>query len=169
MYREKQTKNVLTRDVIKKALQREAKADLYSFSFGFIFLSLLLIPFFIAGIYVATFVLLVGITLSAVCAVCLAFMLYRLIVCARIARLIGHDGFSVVTDTLCHTAREIPRHSRVREFVTVYYFSAYGKAHEVHTLTGLDEIGDVFYLVVLNDKKKQVCLAYPAKWYEYKE
>lgn len=167
MDHKKPTKNILTREEIKKVLRREAKGELSLAALGFALVTLIFLPCFIAGIYVATFVLLLGIALSAVCVLCIAFMLYRLIVHARVARMIGRDGFSVVTDTLCRTAKEPV--GRRGDLATVYYFSAYGKGKGHHGSMALAEIGDPFYLVVLDDKKKSVRLTYPAAEYDYVE
>ena len=165
------TKNILTREEIKKVLRREANADLYSAAVQFAVIALLLIPFFCLGIYVAKFVLLFGIALSAVCAASLAFMLYRLIVALCIARLIGRDGFSVERDTVSRLSRgEIPKnYSEGRYSVDAIYFTRYGRYPTGGTTLEMSSVGDVFYLVILHTKQKKIVFAYHSDRYDYTE
>ena len=160
------TKNILTDEEIKKELQHMAKAEIYQAAVVLAIVCLLFLLFLCVGISVARSLLLVGLAVILLFAGFFVLALYRLIARIHTARRIARGGFSVVTDTLCRMAQEPTR--RHGGFSTVFYFSAHGKAIPSHGVTPLAAIGDAFYLVVLDDKKKSVRLTYAASMYDYK-
>lgn len=169
---DKETKNILTGEMLKKELAFLNKADMrYSLvltvAMAVVFVPLSILPlytFFSAeqktvlfgiGCFLGCFVLLLPILIC----------LFSLVRAIRDARLLKAGDWFVDVDEVRHKAEEL-RHKHTED---VLYFSRYGRLVSGGVAFQLASPGDAFYLVLYNKKKPTAVLHYSQKLYEYRE
>ena len=169
---QKESKNILTRESCKAELKRLSKANLAQDLAIVVVLLLIFVPLFILSIYVAKYILILGIAFALICMIFPVLFIYKIICAVMFSRTVEQDGFSIVKDTVSRISRdEIPKsYSEGRRTVNVIYFAKYGRcvAPKVRTPFDLSGVGDEFYLVILN-KNKKIIFAYNLAMYECKE
>ena len=158
----KESKNNLTREGCKIELKRLSKANLVQDLVILVVLLLIFVPLFILSIYLAKYILILGIAFALICMIFPVLLIYKIICAVMFSRTVEQDGFSIVKDTVSRISRdEIPKsYSEGRRTVNVIYFAKYGRciAPKVRTPFDLSGVGDEFYLVILNkNKKRQHC------------
>ena len=165
----KESKNVLSRETVKKDLTHLAKADLVQDIVLLAVMLLIFVPLAFLSVYAAKFILILGVVLALVCAVPIVIFACRTVRDAITLRLIKNGGFSVEKDTVSQLSRgEIPRkYSEGRHTVDVIYFTKYGRYVSNGATFELSSVGDEFYLVILRAKKEKLVLAFNTKIYEY--
>ena len=168
----KESKNILTRESCKAELKRLSKANLVQDSVILAVLLLIFVPLFALSIYLAKYILLLGIVFALICAIFPVLFIGRIIRDVMFSRTVEQDGFSIVKDTVSRISRdEIPKsYSEGRRTVNVIYFAKYGRcvAPKVRTPFDLSGVGDEFYLVI-SHKKDEIIFAYNSVMYECKE
>ena len=169
---QKESKNILTREGCKIELKKLSKANLVQ---DFVILAILLlifVPLFILSIYLAKYILILGIAFALICVIFPVLLIYKIICAVMFSRTVEQDGFSIVKDTVSRISRdEIPKsYSEGRRTVNVIYFAKYGRcvAPKVRTPFDLSGVGDEFYLVI-SHKKDEIIFAYKSVMYECKE
>ena len=169
---QKESKNNLTREGCKIELKRLSKANLVQDLVILAILLLIFVPLFILSIYLAKYILILGIVFALICMIFPGLFIYRIIRDVMFSRTVDQNGFSIVKDTVSRISRdEIPKsYSEGRRTVNVIYFAKYGRciAPKVRTPFDLSGVGDEFYLVILN-KNKKIIFAYNLAMYECKE
>ena len=169
----KQTKNVLTRDIIKKELTYQAKASV-NFSTVLLLTTGIVIgvPFILLGIAALSDSVVGG----TVCILLGAgFLLSLISLCLdgiRMKRLINDGRFYIIKDTVSRLSRGEPR-GRYGT-VDVIYFKKYGRYVPKQTVFDLSSVGDEFYIVtvpssghaIFPSKKSDICFAYHTMMYE---
>ena len=166
------SKTILTRENCKAELKRLSKANLVQDLVILAILLLIFVPLFILSIYLAKYILVLGIAFVLICMIFPGLFIYRIIRDVMFSRTVEQDGFSIVKDTVSRISRdEIPKsYPEGRRTVNVIYFAKYGRcvAPKVRTPFDLSCVGDEFYLVILN-KNKKIIFAYNLAMYECKE
>ena len=165
----KESKNILTRESCQKELVRWAKEEMIPDVVLLMVMLMIFVPLFVACVYVAKNILVLGIILALLCTAAPAFFAYK-IVCDMIKlRLVKHGAFSVARDTVSRIARgETPKNaSEGRHTVDAVYFTKHGRCTSLKTPFDLSSVGDECYLVILNGKKDQIIFAYHSMMYEY--
>lgn len=169
---EKETKNVLTLEGCKAELKRLSKARLMQDSVVLAVLLLIFVPLFLLSIYLAKYILILGIVFALICAVFPTIFVYRIIRDVTLLRRIEQNGFSIVKDTVSHISfDEVPKsYAEGRHTVNVIYFAKHGRcvASKVRTPFDLSASGDEFYLVILH-KKEEIAFAYNSIMYDCNE
>ena len=169
---QKESKNHLTRKGCKIELKRLSKANLVQDLVILAILLLIFVPLFILSIYLAKYILILGIAFALICMIFPVLLIYKIICAVMFSRTVDQNGFSIVKDTVSRISRdEIPKsYSEGRRTVNVIYFAKYGRcvAPKVRTPFDLSGVGDEFYLVILN-KNKKIIFAYNLAMYECKE
>jgi hypothetical protein len=169
---QKESKNNLTREGCKIELKKLSKANLVQDLVILAILLLIFVPLFILSIYLAKYILILGIAFALICVIFPVLLIYKIICAVMFSRTVEQDGFSIVKDTVSRISRdEIPKsYSEGRRTVNVIYFAKYGRcvAPKVRTPFDLSGVGDEFYLVILN-KNKKIIFAYNLAMYECKE
>ena len=169
---QKESKNILTRESCKAELKRLSKANLVEDSVILALLLLIFVPFFVLSIYLAKYILLLGIVFAPICAIFPGLFIYRIIRDVTFLRTVDQDGFSIVKDTVSRISRDefSKSYSEGHRLVNVIYFAKYGRcvAPKVRTPFDLSGVGDEFYLVI-SRKKDQIIFAYNSIMYECKE
>ena len=169
---QKESKNILTRESCKAELKRLSKANLVQDSVILAVLLLIFVPLFVLSIYLANYILLLGIVFALICAIFPVLFIGRIIRDVKFSRTVEQDGFSIVKDTVSRISRdELPKsYSEGRRTVNVIYFAKYGRcvAPKVRTPFDLSCVGDEFYLVI-SHKKDEIIFAYNSVMYECKE
>ena len=167
----KDSKNVLTRESCQKELIRWGKGKLLPDVVLLVIMLLIFIPLFAASIYVAKYILILGIILALICTVAPAFFVYRIVCDIIKLRLVKQGAFSVARDTVSRISKgEVPKnYSEGRRTVDAVYFTKYGRCTSIKTPFDLSSVGDEFYLVVLHGKKDQIVFAYHSMMYECKD
>ena len=169
---QKESKNNLTRKGCKIELKKLSKANLVQDLVILAVLLLIFAPLFILSIYLAKYILILGIALALICAIFPVLFIGKIIRDVIFLRTVEQDGFSIVKDTVSRISRdEISKsYSEGRYTVNVIYFAKYGRcvAPKVRTPFDLSGVGDEFYLVILN-KNKKIIFAYNLAMYECKE
>ena len=169
---QKESKTILTRQSCKIELKRLSKANLVQDLVILAILLLIFVPLFILSIYLAKYILILGIASALICMIFPVLFIYKIICAVMFSRTVEQDGFSIVKDTVSRISRdEIPKsYSEGRRTVNVIYFAKYGRcvAPKVRTPFDLSGVGDEFYLVILN-KNKKIIFAYNLAMYECKE
>ena len=166
----KESKNILTRESCQKELVRRAKGNLIPDIVLLVFMLLIFVPFFVACIYLAKYIFILGIILALICPIAPAFFVYRIVCDIIKLRLAKQGAFSIARDTVSRISRgEIPKkYSEGRHTVDVVYFTKYGRCTSIRTPFDLTSVGDEFYLVVLHGKKDRIAFAYHSMMYECK-
>ena len=168
----KESKNILTRESCIADLKRLSKANLAQDLAILVVFLLIFVPLFILSIYLAKYILILGITFALICMIFPGLFIYRIIRDVMFSRTVEQDGFSIVKDTVSSISRdEIPKsYSEGRRTVNVIYFAKYGRcvAPILKTPFDLSGVGDEFYLVILH-KKDEIIFAYNSVMYEGKE
>ena len=168
----KESKNNLTREGCKTELKKLSKANLVQDLVILAVLLLIFVPLFILSIYLAKYILILGIAFALICMIFPVLFIYKIICAVMFSRTVDQNGFSIVKDTVSRISRdEIPKsYSEGRHTVNVIYFAKYGRcvAPKVRTPFDLSGVGDEFYLVILN-KNKKIIFAYNLAMYECKE
>jgi hypothetical protein len=122
--------------------------------------------------YLAKYVLILGMIFALLCMIFPAMLVYRIIRDVTFSKMIEQNGFSIVKDTVSRISLdEIPKsYTEGRHIVNVIYFSKYGRcvAPKVRTPFDLSASGDEFYLVVLH-KKEEIVFAYNSTMYDCNE
>ena len=169
---QKESKTILTRQSCKIELKRLSKANLVHDLVILAVLLLIFVPLFILSIYLAKYILILGIAVALICMISPVLFIYKIIRDVMFSRTVERDGFSIVKDTVSRISRdEIPKsYSEGSRTVNVIYFAKYGRcvAPKVRTPFDLSGVGDEFYLVILN-KNKKIIFAYNLAMYECKE
>ena len=169
---QKESKNNLTREGCKIELKKLSKANLVQDLVILAVLLLIFVPLFILSIYLAKYILILGITFALICVIFPVLLIYKIICAVMFSRTVDQNGFSIVKDTVSRISRdEVPKsYSEGRRTVNVIYFAKYGRcvAPKVRTPFDLSGVGDEFYLVILN-KNKKIIFAYNLAMYECKE
>ena len=168
----KESKNNLTREGCKIELKRLSKANLVQDSVILAVLLLIFVPFFILSIYIAKYILILGIAFALICMIFPVLFVYRIICAVMFSRTVEQDGFSIVKDTVSRISRDelAKSYFEGRHTVNVIYFAKYGRcvAPKVRTPFDLSCVGDEFYLVI-SHKKDEIIFAYNSVMYECKE
>ena len=169
---QKKSKNNLTREGCKIELKKLSKANLVQDLVILAILLLIFVPLFILSIYLAKYILILGIAFALICMIFPSLFIYRIIRDVMFSKTVNQNGFSIVKDTVSRISRdEIPKsYSEGRRTVNVIYFAKCGRcvAPKVRTPFDLSCVGDEFYLVTLN-KNKKIIFAYNLAMYECKE
>ena len=169
---QKESKNILTREGCKTELRRLSKANLVQDLVILAILLLIFVPLFILSIYLAKYILILGIAFALICVIFPGLFIYRIMRDVMFSRTVEQDGFSIVKDTVSRISRdEIPKsYSEGRQTVNVIYFAKYGRcvAPKVRTPFDLSTAGDEFYLVILH-KNEKIIFVYNSSMYECKE
>ncbi len=171
MYIEKQTKNILTREYCKKELIRWAKREMLPDVVLFGIMLLIFVPLFVLCVYIAKYILALGIILALICTAAPIIFVYRIVCDIRKMLLVNRGSFSIARDTACRISKgETPKkYSEGRHTVDVVYFTKHGRCTSLRTPFDLASVGDEFYLVVLHAKKDQIVFAYHSMIYECKD
>ncbi len=158
------SKELISRETCQKELVRMAKADVLASAVLLFVILLIFIPLVLMAIYVAKYVLALGVVFALLCAIWPLVLVYKLIYNIMIFRLVNRGGFSIVKDTVCSLSKGevITRHSTA----DVIYFTEHGRYVPPKTVFELASMGDEFYLVVLAAKKREPMLAYPTSMYK---
>ena len=158
------SKNVITYDTCHTELVRMTKADVYASTILFLVILLICVPLLLMAIYVAKYVLILGIVLSLVIAIWPLALLYKLISCIRKHYHAKFGDFSIVRDTVYSLSKgEVISKTSTAD---VIYFTNKGRFVPPKSTFDLSSIGDEFYIVVLHCGKQHTMLAYPMKIYE---
>ena len=169
---QKESKNKLTREGCKIELKKLSKANLVQDLVILAILLLIFVPLFILSIYLAKYILILGIAFALICMLFPGLFIYRIIRDVMFSRTVEQDGFSIVKDTVSRISRgEIPKiYSEGRRTVNVIYFAKYDRciAPKVRTPFDLSGVGDEFYLVILR-KNEKIIVAYDLAIYDYRE
>ena len=161
----KQTKNVLTRDIIKKELTYQAKAaatmsSILMFTTGIV----TGVPFILLGIAGLKDLLIGGIVCIMIGAGLLLSLFLVLLSDIRTKRLINEGRFYIIKDTVSRLSRGEPRGRY--STVDVLYFTKLGRYIPSQTTFDLSSVGDEFYIVIIPAKKPKICFAYHTMMYE---
>ena len=161
----KQTKNVLTRDIIKKELMHYAKGSV-SISTVFLLTTGVVtgIPFILLGIAGLKDLLIGGIVCIMIGAGLLLSLFLVLLSDIRTKRLINEGRFYIIKDTVSRLSRGEPRGRY--STVDVLYFTKLGRYIPSQTTFDLSSVGDEFYIVIIPAKKPKICFAYHTMMYE---
>ena len=167
----KEDKNLLTREACQKELIRWAKEKLLPDIVLLVITLLIFVPLFVACVYVAKYILVLGMILALICAAAPAFFVYKMICDITKLRLAKKGAFSIARDTVSRISRgEVPKnYSEGRRMVDVVYFTKYGRCTSLQTPFDLSSVGDEFYLVILHGKQDQLVFAYHSMMYECKD
>ena len=167
----KETKNILTRESCQKELVRWAKGEMLPDIVLLVVMLLIFVPLFVACIYLAKNILVLGIILALICTAAPVVFVYRIVCAIMKLRLVKQGTFSIVRDTVSRISRgEVPKnYSEGRRTVDVVYFTKYGRYTSLRTPFDLSSAGDEFYLVILHGKKDQIVFAYHSMMYECKD
>ena len=165
-------KNILTRENCKVELKRLSKSRLMQDSVVLAVLLLIFVPLFLLSMYLAKYILILGIGFALICAIFPAMFVYRIIRDVTFSKMIEQNGFSIVKDTVSRISLdEIPKsYAEGRRTVNVIYFAKHGRcvAPKVRTPFDFSAPGDEFYLVVLH-KTKEIVFAYNSIMYNCNE
>ena len=168
---QKESKNILTRQSCKIELKRLSKANLVQDLVVLAVLLLIFVPLFILSIYLAKYILILGIAFALICMIFPVLFIYKIRCAVMFSRTVDQNGFLIVKDTVSRISRdEIPKnYSEGRFTVNVIYFAKYGRcvAPKVRTPFDLSGVGDEFYLVI-SHKKDEIIFAYHSVMYECK-
>ena len=166
----KEYKNILTRETCEKELIRWAKGKLLPDIVLLVIMLLIFVPLFVACVYVAKNMLVLGILLALICTAAPAFFTYRIVCDIIKLRLVKKGAFSIARDTVSRISKgEVPKnYSEGRHAVDTVYFTKYGRCTSLRTPFDLSSVGDEFYLVILHGKKDQIVFAYHSMMYECK-
>lgn len=167
----KESKNILTRENCQKELVRWAKGKLLPDVVLLMVMLLIFVPLFVACVYVAKNILVLGIILALMCTVAPAFFIYKIVRDIIKMCLVKQGAFSIVKDTVSRISKgEVPKnYSEGRHTVDAVYFTKYGRCTSLQTPFDLSSVGDEFYLVILHGKKDQIVFAYHSMMYECKD
>ena len=169
---QKESKTILTRQSCKIELKRLSKANLVQDLVILAILLLIFVPLFFLSIYLAKYILILGIAFALICMLFPGLFIYRIIRDVMFSRTVDQNGFSIVKDTVSRISRdEIPQnYSEGRRTVNVIYFAKYGRcvAPKVRTPFDLSGVGDEFYLVILH-KNEEIVFAYSSSMYDCKD
>ncbi len=167
-----ETKNILTRENCKVELMRLSKARLMHDSVVLAVLLLIFVPLFLLSLYLAKYILILGIVFALICMIFPVMFVYRMMRDVTFSKMIEQNGFSIVKDTVSRISiDEAPKsYAEGRHTVNVIYFAKHGRciAPKVRTPFDLSSSGDEFYLVVLH-KKDEIVFAYHSIMYSCNE
>ena len=167
-----ESKNLLTRENCKVELKRLSKARLMQDSVVLALLLLIFVPLFLLSLYLAKYILILGIIFALICVAFPAISVYRIVRDVMFSKMIEQNGFSIVKDTVSRISLdEVPKsYDEGRHTVNVIFFAKHGRcvASKVRTPFDLSASGDEFYLVVLH-KKDEIVLAYSSLMYDCNE
>ena len=165
---EKQTKNIITCEWIKKELRFYNTADIKSRLVLCGIFTVIFLPITIALIYgilmsfdnvlvkIVLSIFMGGITSSPIW---LFFLLIQNALCER--KMLARGDFDIVTCDVSYKSEEMV-HRHMEEYL---YFSGFNKKSVGHTTFQLTSAGDTFYIVHYKDKK-DIKLFYSTKMYE---
>ena len=161
----KQTKNKLTRDLIKEELKRLTKSSV-RFSTVFLITTGISVglPFILLGIFGMSDSLISGIACIVIGTALLLFLAKLLLDDVRRTRLVEKGKFFIIKDSVSRISRDEPQ-GRYRT-VNVLYFVRFGRYIPPKTTFNLSSVGDEFYLVILSTRKPEICFAYHTMMYE---
>ena len=160
-------KNVISRESCKKDLAHLVRADLFSELILLGVVAVFCVPCIIGVIFLFKYVPILAIVLILACAAPLALFIYKLIKNIIAVRLVKKDGFSIIKDTVCRLSKGEGggRHASV----DAIYFTKHGRFVPEQSVFDITSLHDEFYLVVLNDKKKEIKFAYHTMMCDCKE
>lgn len=164
---EKETKNVLTREILKKDLKKLQKDQIIITVIFFAAILIVWLPIILLGLTDIEDALFLWLVLLIFGLFCFALAIFNLISVKRAFRLIENGDFSVIKETV--SAKVSGERISRRHHEDVLYFGHYGRYIPTRTVFRLSSVDDKFYLVILGGRKKTIALAYPCKMYEYKE
>ena len=167
-----ESKNILTKENCKAELKRSSNARLMQDVVVLALLLLIFVPLFLLSLYLAKYILFLGIIFALICAIFPALFVYRIICDVTFSKSIEQNGFSIVKDTVSRISLdEVPKsYDEGRHTVNVIYFAKHGRcvAPKVRTPFDLSSSGDEFYLVVLH-KNDEIVFAYNSLMYDCNE
>ena len=167
-----ESKNILTRENCKVELKGLSKARLMRDLVVLALLLLIFVPLFLLSLYLAKYILILGIAFALVCMIFPAMFVYRIIRDVTFSKMIEQNGFSIVKDTVSHVSlNETPKsYAEGRLPINVIYFADHGRcvAPKVKTPFDLSTSGDEFYLIILH-KKGEIVFAYHSAMYDCNE
>ena len=162
----KQTKNVITLAECHKTLVNSAKADVMISIIFLVVMSVLFVPFIFLGLYLAKYLVILGIVFALCCLIAPAYWTYELILALRKFDRVKRGEFSIVKDTV---SRLSPGEPVGKSTVDAIYFSTYGRFVPGKTTYDLTSVGDEYYLVVMDTKKESIQMAFHTLMYECKD
>ncbi len=162
----KGSKNIISREICKKDLKHLTKADLILDFVLLVVMLLIFVPLAFMGLYLLKYILIFGIVTILVCAAPPLIFVYKLIYNIIKLRLVEHNKFSIVKDTVSRLSKGEPAG---RHTVDAIYFALHGRYVPSKTVFDVSSIGDEFYLVILHTKKNELCFAFPTVMYEYED
>ena len=160
-------KNIISRESCKKDLLHLVKADMLSQLILLGVVSVIFVPLMLIGIYLLKYIIVLGIATILVCALPIAYFIYRFIKNVIAFQMVKNDGFSIVKDTVCRLSRGEP--DGKDHTADVIYFTNHGRFISGRSVFDLTSLSDEFYLVVLNDKKREIKFAYHSIMNDCKE
>ncbi|MBO7170465.1 MAG: hypothetical protein J6W28_04725 [Clostridia bacterium] len=164
-----ETKNLLTREYVKEELLKTQKYHFYHVLFLFFgalpFIALCLW----GGIYLTLHGSIFCIGLPILTGVTLLLALYLLISKGVALSKARRGVFSLVTDQVSEKTEELVYAGRHRRLEQVLYFVHYGRYLPSDTVYQLTDMGDTFYLVVIDGRKPTIAKAYHTKFYTDRE
>ena len=160
----KQTKNVLTRDMIRNELQHITKASVKVNIVFLISMSVICVPFILLGIAGMSDSIVFGTLLVLILVTPLAFLTKMLIDSIIEKNMVEKGEFYIIKDTVSRLSRGEPA-GRYRT-VDVLYFTKLGRHVPSKTVFDLSSVGDEFYLVLIAKRKLQITFAYHTMMYE---
>ena len=164
------SKTVISREDCKNNILRLAKSELVSDVILFAVMLLIFVPLIFASLYVARYILILGIVSTLVCLIAPIIFICRIFRDFLTLKAVENDKFSVVKDTVSRLSKgEIPKcHSEGKHSVNAIYFEKHGRYAPAGTAFEISSVGDEFFLVVLNMKTEKTVLAFHSEVYEYK-
>ena len=161
-----ETKNMITRESVKKDLTFYAKHDLFFHGVTTVVMSLTMLLCSSLLVFLVRYSL-VFVLFIAICSIPTWIFGFYVIRDIFHLRLVARGGFLIVTDTVYALAKREPigRHS----VADAIYFKRYGRWIAADTTFGLSSVGDEFYLVVLQNKKKELKMAFHSLMYRCDE
>lgn len=162
----KQAKNIITRESCHKELLHIAKADVYSSIVLLAVMLVVFVPFIFLGVFLAEYLVILGIAFALFCLIAPAYWTYQLIVALRMLDRVKRGEFSIVKDTV---SRLSPGEPMGRSTVDAVYYSVYGRFVPGKTAYDLTSVGDEYYLVVMDTKKEPIQMAFHTIMYECEE
>ena len=166
----KEEKKIITRESCKKELLGLAKSNLRSDLLLFFVMLLIFVPLGIGSVYIARYLLALGVAFALICAVGPIVFIYKVVLDIIMMRLASRGEFSVEKDTVSRlSAGEQRRFGEGRGIVDAIYFSRCGRYASPKSHFDMSSVGDEFYLVVLHNKKNKLVLAFPSLMYECNE
>ncbi len=160
-----QTKNLITREMCKAEMLKKEK---HAFILSLLLLIAAIPAFILLGVATSwlanaySWFFIIYIVLSSLLMILALVSTVMQGVCvAKIKR----GAFSLVTDRVSVKTEELVSNGRSRRLEQVLYFVHYGRYLPSETVYQLTDVGDTFYLAVIDSRKPEITLAYHADMY----